>query len=156
MPIYIDENNPLSNKYPCHYKHQFCWNIDYDGITFPTAESAFQATRFVSNQTRRRFSQQLSSFRAEYEGRRMRTTVPDWENMKYDLMYKILRIKFLYPELRAALLDTGSEELVIINMNHEHEWGTCRCQKCRGEGRNNLGKMLMQLRDELSQDKKAK
>lgn len=141
MIISVDENNALSNKYPC--------SVEWDGIAFPSAEAAFQSTRFADRGARIRFSK-LPPFKAEYEGRRARVTASGWENAKYDLMYGILKLKFLNPKFRSALLETGDAKIVISNLNHEHEWGSCACSRCRGSGRNNLGKLLMQLRSELS------
>lgn len=141
MAIMIDEHNMLSNKFPCM--------VNFDGIDFPSAEAAFQSTRFPSRPGKMKFTC-MHPFKAEYEGRRAKIRIPDWENKKNDFMYQVLCVKFSDRKFRAALLDTGDEELVITNLNHEHEWGTCACFRCGGLGKNNLGKMLMELRAELS------
>lgn len=133
----------LENKYPSP--------ITYDGITYPSAENAFQATRFKDYSERRRFSY-FAPYEAEYKGAKFRSTVPDWDNEKYDIMYNILKIKFSDPIFKKRLLDTGNQTIIIKNRNHEHEWGTCTCSRCRGAGNNNLGKLLMQLRSELREN----
>lgn len=67
-------------------------------------------------------------------------------------MYNILKTKYSDPEMRKRLLDTGNENIVITCLNHDHEWYSCRCRKCKGYGSNILGKMLMELREELREE----
>ena len=58
-----------------------------------------------------------------------------------------LRIKFKNPELRSLLLATGNEELVEGNWWRDTYWGVCE-----GVGQNKLGKLLMQVREEVKND----
>lgn len=130
----------LDNWYPCE--------IRMDGFAYPSAENAFQATRFADPDMKYRF-QFMPVPRAYYNGSRFRTTVKGWESSRYDAMYAVLRIKFSDPGLRRALLDTEGE-IVVTNTRHDNEWGRCLCARCAGKkGRNGLGKLLMQLRGEL-------
>ena len=58
--------------------------------------------------------------------------------------------KFRIPELREKLLATGNEELVEGNTWHDNIWGNCSCDCCKKiEGQNKLGKLLMQVREEI-------
>jgi predicted NAD-dependent protein-ADP-ribosyltransferase YbiA (DUF1768 family) len=59
-------------------------------------------------------------------------------------MEELVRRKFADPELAEKLLATGDEELVEGNTWNDRFWGVCR-----GEGRNELGKILMRVRAEL-------
>lgn len=56
---------------------------------------------------------------------------------------------------RAILLSTEDEELVEDTTGwHDNIWGDCSCPKCQYiKGRNKLGKILMQVRDEIKTDK---
>lgn len=74
---------------------------------------------------------------------------PDWESIKFDVMAWCLERKFQHPELRQMLLDTGDAELVELNTWNDLVWGRCTCAKHQGEGENNLGRLLMELRDKL-------
>jgi predicted NAD-dependent protein-ADP-ribosyltransferase YbiA (DUF1768 family) len=48
------------------------------------------------------------------------------------------------------LLDTGDEELVEGTTWHDNIWGNCSCPKCKNiPGQNRLGKLLMQIREEI-------
>lgn len=80
-------------------------------------------------------------------GREMRS---DWESVKDEVMLTGLRMKFSDTELREKLLATNNEVLVEGNILHDCEWGYCICVKCCGkEKKNKLGKLLMQIRDEI-------
>lgn len=69
---------------------------------------------------------------------------PDWEEVKVDVMLDILRVKFRRPEMAEKLLATGDAELVEGNWWGDTFWGVCR-----GRGQNHLGRLLMQVREEL-------
>ena len=81
---------------------------------------------------------------AKREGRRV-TLRPDWEEVKYQVMYEICCAKFTQNrELREILLATGDEYLEEGNTWGDRIWGTVN-----GQGNNWLGKILMQVREEL-------
>lgn len=67
---------------------------------------------------------------------------PNWDEMKIGFMASILAAKFSDPELRLMLLQTWGCELVEGNTWGDTFWGVCN-----GKGKNNLGKILMELRD---------
>lgn len=136
----INDLDFLNNKSPCV--------LTFKGLTFPSAENAFQSTRFSDFKTKQKFTV-FAPFEAEYKGHQFKTTEPDWDNKKYDLMYEVLKTKFSDPILKQLLLDTGDNIIVITNKNHEHEWGVCTCYKCKHTGANKAGQLLMLLRDEL-------
>ena len=70
-------------------------------------------------------------------------------------MHKVVYAKFSKNEnLRQILLSTKDEELVEDTTGwHDNIWGDCSCPKCQYiKGRNKLGKILMQVRDEIKAD----
>lgn len=74
---------------------------------------------------------------------------PDWEEVKLEVMEKLLRDKFSDPLLLTRLKKTNGEILVEGNYWHDNFWGNCRCEKCQEiNGHNHLGRLLMQIRDE--------
>lgn len=91
----------------------------------------------------------MSPHEAYYKGRTLKTTLPDWDSIKYDIMYDILKTKFEDPALKALLLNNTDDEIIIINNHHDREWGVCNCSACNNTGYNALGKLLTQLREEL-------
>ena len=57
-------------------------------------------------------------------------------------MTDLCRIKFSDPHLRSLLLATGDAELIEGNWWHDQFWGVCN-----GVGQNQLGKILMAIRN---------
>lgn len=73
------------------------------------------------------------------------TMRPDWDQVKYQVMKECVLAKFLqHKDLRDQLIATGYEEL-IEDSPVDYYWG-CGAD---GSGANNLGKVLMEVRDEL-------
>lgn len=70
----------------------------------------------------------------------------DWDQVKDDIMYKALHAKFTQnAHLLEVLLGTGDKEIIEASPRDAY-WGWGKDQK----GVNMLGKLLMKLRDELS------
>lgn len=125
----------LSNFYEC--------NIEFDGIPYLNAEAAFQAQKCSVLKDRKQFSD-LNPSAAKKLGRKV-SLRPDWENVKINLMYQIVKAKFVQnPDLADKLIATGDEYLEEGNNWGDRIWGTVN-----GVGANNLGKILMTVRSEL-------
>lgn len=117
--------------------------VFFDGIQYKNSEAAFQAQKCENFEDRKAFSQ-LNASEAKLKGRRVKLR-SDWESVKIDLMTKIVEAKFTQnKELAQKLIDTGSEYLEEGNHWGDKVWGTVN-----GVGQNNLGKILMQVRDKL-------
>lgn len=115
--------------------------VSYCGHLFQNNEAAFQAAKCPA---RMHEFCGLNPRDAKWLGRRVRLR-PDWELVKYDVMYEVCKSKFTRnPDLRAKLLATGEAELIEGNTWGDQEWGVCR-----GVGENHLGKTLMKIRSEL-------
>ena len=70
-----------------------------------------------------------------------------WDKRKLKVMNNLLTQKFTrHPELRQLLLDTDQKLLVEGNTWNDKFWGV---DIKSGEGKNNLGILLMQIREEL-------
>jgi ribA/ribD-fused uncharacterized protein len=120
----------------------------YEGVFYAYAENAFQAAKTLDPSQRQQFSY-LQPAKAKRLGSRIALR-PDWEEVKAGIMLEIVRAKFAQnPLLKEKLLKTGSEELIEGNAWHDNFWGVCMCDQCRGKkGKNTLGKILMQVREE--------
>ena len=68
---------------------------------------------------------------------------PDWEDMKEAVMREVLRAKFEHAGLRQLLKSTHPHPLVSVKP--DAYWGT----GLDGTGRNRLGALLEELRQEL-------
>lgn len=125
----------LSNFYPCI--------IDIDGIRYGTVEHAFQASKTDNQQDKRRIAFASTPGRAKRLGQSV-TLRPDWEDIKVEVMRGLLIIKFVdNPVLGSRLIATGNAELVEGNTWGDQFWGVCG-----GEGKNWLGRLLMEIREE--------
>ena len=141
-------------------EHRFLSNfykspLLFEGETYPTVEHAFQAAKTDDAEERATIRANANPVIAKRKGRKV-TLRADWEEVKRDVMLKILRVKFADAELAAKLVETGNEELIEGNRWHDRYWGKCQCAKCGGEGLNILGEALMQVRKEASEGEKEK
>jgi N-glycosidase YbiA len=121
--------------------------FDLEGMRWTTTEHYFQAQKFHDPEYRERIRLVTSPMVAARLGRSRSVPIrDDWETVKDDVMRKAIRAKFdSHPELKRLLLATGNEELVE-QTTQDHYWG-CGTS---GTGRNMLGILLMELRQELN------
>ena len=123
--------------------------IQYNGIVYPTNEHFFQAMKSLKEDERKMIAAAPTPGKAKRLGRAI-TLRADWETVKYDIMLLGLRLKFCDKELREKLHKTGDEMLIEGNYWHDNTWGDCSCNACsRTPGRNMLGRLLMQVRNEI-------
>ena len=89
----------------------------------------------------------MSADKATIKGTRL-NPYPGWNEQQLDIMQSIILAKFVQNQsLMIRLIDTGNR--VIINGNNKHEtyWGV---DLYSWKGENNLGKILMKIRDKES------
>ena len=116
----------------------------FAGELWPSAEHAFQAFKTLDPLARIEIAEAATPGQAKRLGRRAELR-SDWEIAKRSVMQQVLVAKFSLPDLRAALLATGDARLVEGNTWGDTYWGVCR-----GEGRNELGKLLMRIREHIA------
>ena len=114
-----------------------------NGIVFPTMEHYFQAMKATNQEDLLEIAKASTPGKAKRLGRKVKIR-PDWEYVKKDIMLEGLHKKFAIPELRQKLLDTGDAYLEEGNTWGDRCWGVCN-----GIGENNLGKLLMRVREEI-------
>lgn len=148
--IFADENQirgffgpyrPLSN-----FKQA---RVFLDGVEFSSVEKAYQAAKWLPGD-REYFTvcdnRQSISYNTEHDPNMY--TPDEWDNIKLDVMHGLLVQKY-DPELNsdnaAFLLATGERYIEETNWWDDTFWG----KNLQGEGDNNLGKLLMYIRDEL-------
>lgn len=125
----------LSNFYECPIK--------LDNIKYRNAESAYQAMKSNDELDRLKFIN-LNGASAKALGKKIKLR-KDWNDVKLDIMYTIVKNKFTQnPTLAKLLIDTNDK--VIIEDNN---WGDTYWGICNGKGENNLGKILMRVRKEI-------
>ncbi len=69
----------------------------------------------------------------------------DWDYIKFDFMNDFVKQKFKDPKLAERLKNTKDLELIEGNTWGDRYWGKDQ----KGVGQNNLGKILMNIRDSL-------
>lgn len=118
--------------------------VTYKGVTWPTAEHAFQAAKSQSMVVQSRILTAETPSKAKRIGRSIAIR-SDWDQIKDQVMYEIVSAKFEDPELRERLLATGDAELIEGNTWGDQYWGVCD-----DDGLNRLGEILMRVRRECA------
>ena len=97
-------------------------------------------------QIQEKIRQIASLMDAALEGRNRQNPLrPDWEDVKDEVMLLPLRMKFSQnPEIAKELLATGDAILIEHTRNDDY-WA----DEGDGSGKNKLGLLLMQVREEL-------
>ena len=113
---------------------------------WPTSEHYFQAQKFLVPQIQEKIRQIVSPMDAALEGRNRQNPLrPDWEEVKDEVMLQALRMKFSQnPEIAKGLVATGDAILIEHTRNDDY-WA----DGGDGSGKNKLGLLLMQVREEL-------
>lgn len=120
------------------------------GKVWSTVEHVYQAIKTCDKQRREKIRLASTPGKAKRMGRRVECR-PDWEEIKQKVMLKSVRLKFKQnPKLAQKLINTGDQILIEGNRWHDNTWGDCSCGKCGYvQGKNLLGKILMQVRSEI-------
>lgn len=120
--------------------------VEIDGFMYPTSEHAYHCYKFpdrLKQAAIRRASSAHEAFKMAERWKPYR--IPDWDNVKADVMRRILRAKVEQHEyVRRKLLETGDRELIENSWRDDvWGWGPNR------DGQNLLGKLWMEIRAEL-------
>ena len=148
--------------------------IIYKGINYPTSEHLFQAMKFmgpnatnedkeyaeiIRNQNTPNKAKRLAGQRGVGGGRPWQRELnaivqkyknkarlrPDWERIKDNLMYEIVKMKTqAHMGIKNELIKTGNK-LIVENSPRDSYWGI----GSDGKGRNQLGKTWMRIRNEM-------
>lgn len=138
---FFEEYRFLSN----YHKHP----VVFEGLMYPSTEHAYQAGKSII-ESERRFIQNLSSCGSARKAGQspskggLVTLRDDWEDVKLDIMKTVCIEKFKDPELAEKLLATKPYKLIEGNWWGDDFWGMCT-----EKGKNNLGLILMDIRDNI-------
>ena len=140
-----------SDDYGC-FSNFAAYPIRLDGKRWPTTEHYFQAQKFLESEHREAIRQANSPMIAARMGRdRKKKLRRDWESVKVEVMRKAIRAKFTqHADLRATLLATGDAK-IVEHTERDSYWG----DGGDGSGKNMLGRILMEVRSELSIDQQT-
>jgi ribA/ribD-fused uncharacterized protein len=141
---YIFEGSPyfpIDNFYPNII-------VEYEGLIYTNSEAAFQAAKTKDMNMRKLFTT-MDASEAKYCGKNPNFMFlrPDWDEVKDQVMYDIVKNKMLNnPECLKVLKSTGNKLIQEGNFWGDLYWGVDYYTK---RGKNQLGKTLMRLREEL-------
>lgn len=138
MASFRGEKYFMSNMYPCTVRI----NVKGRIITMNSSEAVFQALRCKNITDIDRFIG-INGFAAKKLSYSLEAR-PDWFNVNLDVMRYALKCKFTQNPDLAEKLMAYEGEIVEVNEWNDTFWGVCN-----GRGKNNLGKLLMELRDDL-------
>ena len=116
--------------------------IIIDGITYPSVENYYQGMKNGSLEKLKMFSK-LKPSQAKWLGKKIKLR-DDWNEVKFQVMEKALRIKFAPGTKWYTKLKATEGEIVEWNNWGDQVWG----KTLNGVGENHLGKILMKIRDE--------
>ena len=133
----------LSNFYP----HP----VEIDALLYPTNEHAFQALK--TDNPAERLKVRLAKTPASAKALGKRVTLRDgWDQERFEVMERLSRAKFADPKLAEHLRATGERELVEGNTWRDRTWGCVRDKDGQWKGRNELGRILMRVREAVGDD----
>lgn len=128
------------------------FQVEWRGRVWSTSEHAYQAARFFDSAPH--IAEQIMTARSAHDAYRLAQRYKEqqqahWNQVETTVMYDICRHKLLQHEyIQQHLLSTNNERLVEDSPKDAFwGWGPHR------EGRNELGKIWMKLREELRDGK---
>jgi ribA/ribD-fused uncharacterized protein len=124
--------------------------ITWQGITYRNVEAAYQAQKCME---RSHEFANLTGAEAKKLGRVVPID-PNWEYRKLMVMKNLVYLKFAEnKDLKQKLLSTGNEYIEEGNWWGDTYWGVCTNKKYDHVGENHLGKILMEVRQMLQNEK---
>jgi ribA/ribD-fused uncharacterized protein len=126
--------------------------VEVGGVPSPSSEALYQALRFpqMPDFQHEILSQATPILSKRHAYTRVDETRPDWNLVKVNAMRYVLRAKF--GTTQGDLLDLlrGTGDTPIVEISHRDDFWGARPVVDRIEGRNVLGRLLMELRLDLS------
>ena len=141
----INNQNHIIDKFVGEYKflsNFYSSEVMLDAVVYPNVENAYQASKTTNEEMRIPF-ENISPVDAKRMGKTLKMR-PDFDSIKVNIMYRLVKQKFYDPELAKRLIETRESLLVEGNTWCDTFWGFCN-----GVGENHLGKILMKVRKEL-------
>lgn len=143
------ETRFLSNFYPYKNKQGDKYpekvSVFFEGIEFDCTENAYQAAKTLDLSLRKKFSKMTPFETKKYWLGKEDQIRPDWNEIKFSVLRDLNFQKYYNsPQLSKMLLDTKDAVLEEGNTWGDVYWGICN-----GVGQNNLGKILMEIRQTL-------
>ena len=129
--------------------------IEVGDYSFLTSEALYQAFRFNDDEIQRVIMNEKSPMAAKMKSKKYRSnTRDDWDEVRVDIMEwcLLIKLKCNWESVAALLLSTGDSD--IVEESHKDSfWGAVSDETGVLVGANVLGKLLMNIREEINEGK---
>ncbi|OWP78908.1 NADAR family protein [Flavobacterium oreochromis] len=124
------------------------YSVKLKGKTWKTSEHYFQAQKFENKNYQNLIANAASPMKAAELGRSRKEKIKqNWDNIKDNVMYEVLKAKFTqHQELKELLIQT-KDAILVEHTENDSYWG----DSGDGSGKNKLGKILMKIREEINE-----
>jgi ribA/ribD-fused uncharacterized protein len=123
---------------------------ELNGAYWKTNEHYFQAAKTKHPEWRYKIWKADSAWKAKEYGN-LAPLIKGWDYRKLMVMLRGLEMKFTqHEDIAKKLKSLEGYYLIEGNTWHDNYWGDCICAACQNtKGQNNLGDLLMVLRDKI-------
>lgn len=132
-----NEYHWLSNFYNC--------SVEINGLKYPSVEHAYQSEKSNDLEWKLYCQFTKSAGLVKIKSKEL-ITIDCWHDIKLLVMEYLLRQKYYKEPFKTLLLNTGNEYIEEGNYHNDEFWGV---NLRTGEGFNNLGLLIMKIREEI-------
>lgn len=140
------------------FREQYGWlsnmktaNIHYKGHDFKSTENAFMWQKNPDDASWLKECLTLPPNECKKRSREI-SLRPDWNDVKLNVMYEVLVIKFTQEPFKTLLLETENQNIVEGNYHNDKFWGV-DIKITPNEGENWLGRLIMDIRTKIKKGK---
>lgn len=122
------------------------FQIEWKGKLWPTSEHVYHSEKFEDEETKEKIRNMSSAHEAlKFAEANKDKRRADWENVRLGIMKEILRAKVAqHAYVKKKLIDSGDRELIEGSWRDDFwGWGP------KKDGANHLGKLWMEIRNEI-------
>ena len=133
------------------FRGEFSWlsnffpvQIEYEGLTYPSVENAYQAGKLINKKDREMFIDITPG-----KAKKLWRNYPTYnltEEFRLNLMYQLLSIKFNQEPFKSLLIATDNCNIIEKSYWNDMFFGYCLKTN---QGKNHLGQMIMNIREKL-------
>ena len=130
------------------------WPVEFviNGVKFASVENAYQASKLFGQRELVEKFARMPALEAKREIKKLDITTPGFHDKKLRFMKMFLVKKFQEPHLREKLFLTGN-----VHIEETNDWGDTFFGCCpQGIGQNYLGRLIMEVREEIRKERSAK
>lgn len=120
--------------------------IILDGIEFPSVEHAYMSAKSDDFKWKGFCANSLNTAGEVKKASKNIRLKENWEDIKLGIMEKCLEQKFNTQPYKSLLMKTQDEHIQEGNRWNDKFWGVCLKTN---KGENNLGKLIMKIREKL-------